>query len=986
MRRPFVLAFVVGLALLLVASVAGAAGDPNLVWHTIETPHFKITYYSGEAEVAQHVAELAEAIHARLAPAVGWSPSERTEILLTDYTDGANGSASALPFNAVRLFVTAPDDLSPLGDYDDWYQELVTHEYTHILHTDHIRGIPALVNVLLGKTLAPNQVEPRWMLEGLAVFEESTRTSGGRLRSSLWNMYMRADVLENNVAPLDVFSNTPRRWPQANIWYLYGSFFMQWIAQTYGEDAIRRMIDDYSWQIIPYSINRSVRRATGKTFEELFPSFVETLRREYGVQIDKVRARGLREGTRLTFAGQGAQHPRFIPASAWPEHTGDVLYLRDDGHDRGGLYALPLVRDAQGVVAGARERDRELLIRTSGGTAASFEPNGAVVFNSVDIVQNLFFYDDLFELGAGKKSPSGLEGGRVRWSNGWRAIEPDVSPDGRRVVFVTNHRGTTTLQIADLTADGPTNVRPLVPPSRFDQAFTPRWSPDGTHVAYSSWTKGGFRDIRLVDVRNGSFTDVTHDRAIDGDPSFSPDGRWLVFHSDRTFGITNVFAYQLATGALKQVTNVRNGAFQPEVSPDGKSLVYVGYTSRGFDLFAMPFDEREWLEALPYVDDRPTPPPEPAHRAFEVHDYDPFDTLRPRHYSVQITPGNFGQAIIVTAAGEDLAGHHAVSASLTTEVERPELQPDLQYAYGRLPVDLTLHLYRTLTPRGGYQLGQNYAPDWVQESAGVETGVSYALPRAFDSQSFALTYSFARIAGTLPAPIDKLDPYESPGIPARGALGFVHLGWGYSNAESYLWSVGAERGLALSASLDLTDPALASDFHGYAVNFNFSTYHPMPWLKHHTLALHVGGGTSGGNYPGRGLFYVGGFVDLPLVDVVRNSLIQGGIVLRGYPVVEEAGANYALFNAEYRFPILNVDRGISTLPVFLNRIWGTVFLDYGSAFDLATQAEFKTGTGAELLFDTQLGYILDFTFRAGYARGLSSDGIDKLYFVASIPF
>ena len=85
---------------------------------------------------------------------MGWDPSEKTEIVLADQTDSANGSASALPYNAIHLNVTAPDDMSPLGDVDDWYLELVTHEYTHILHTDHITGIPAVVNKILGKTFA----------------------------------------------------------------------------------------------------------------------------------------------------------------------------------------------------------------------------------------------------------------------------------------------------------------------------------------------------------------------------------------------------------------------------------------------------------------------------------------------------------------------------------------------------------------------------------------------------------------------------------------------------------------------------------------------------------------------------------------------------------------------------------------------------------------------------------------------------------------
>ncbi len=968
----------------LASPEARAANDPSLAWHTLETAHFRITYYSGEAEVAQHVADLAEGIHARLAPILGWTSGERTELILGDQTDGANGSATALPYNAIRLNVTAPDDLSPLGDVDDWYLELLTHEYTHILHTDLIRGVPALVNALIGKTLAPNQVQPRWLLEGLAVYEETSKTSGGRLRSSLWNMYMRADVLEDNVATLDQFSNSVRRWPQGNLWYLYGSFFLRWIAETYGEVAIKKMIDDYGRQIVPYAINRSIRRATGRTFEELFPAWIETLNRIYSTQASTVRARGIREGKRLTRGGQNAQHPRWIPKNAWPEHAGSLIYARDDGHSTAGLYALPVVRDARGVVTGAREQNRELLVRLSGDGSPSFEPDGSLVFNSTDVYNNLFAFNDLFELKTGKKSPSGMEGTRTRWTHGFRASDPDVSPDGRRVVFTTNHRGTTYLQIGDVHSDGIENVYALVKSGSFEQAFTPRFSPDGRHVAYSAWTYGGYRDIRLVDVKDGSFVSITHDRAVDGGPSFTADGKWLLFHSDRT-GIMNVFAWELKTGRLRQVTNVINGAFQPEVSPDGKTIAYLGYTSQGFDIFALPFDEESWLDALPYIDDRPSPPADAPRMAHTILPYNPLHTLLPRRYSVQITPGNFGNAAILSAVGGDIAGHHSLSASITTEFEKPELQGSLSYTYGRLPVDISANVYRSIAPRGGYSLGR-YKPSYVQETVGAETGVTYAMNRAFDSQSFSLTYSAARTGGELPSPVDKIDPYETPVIPTRGIVGFLHLGWSYSNAERFLWSVGPERGFSVSANLELTDPALASDFTGYSTSANFVSYYRMPWLEHHALALHAGGGTSGGNYPGRGAFYVGGYVDLPVVDTVRNTLIQGGVVLRGYPVVAESGRSYALFNAEYRFPIANFDRGPSTLPFFFNRISGNAFVDYGSAFDDAAVAKFKTGTGGELWFDATLGYIIGFTFRLGYAHGWASGGIEKVYFVAAVPF
>jgi WD40 repeat protein/surface antigen Omp85-like protein len=991
--RRFGLVFAVAfVALLTLAPSAGAADDPKLLWKSIETQHFRFTYYGTEEEIVEHIAPLAEGIYERLSPAVGWTASERTEVLITDQTDSANGLTTAIPYNAVILNVTAPDDMSPLGDVDDWYLELVTHEYTHILHTDHITGVPALINRILGKVYAPNQVEPHWMLEGLAVFEESARTSGGRLRSSMWNMFMRADILEDSIAPLDVVSNTPRRWPGGNIWYLYGSFFMRWIAETYGEQAIRAMIDDYSGQVIPYGINRSVRRATGRTFEELYPAWIDSLRRSFGAQAEAIRARGLREGIRLTHTGYTLEHPRWAPPNAWPEHAGDLLYYVDDGHTTAGLWVLPIVRDGRGQIVAGREDRRDFVVRTAGVSAASFMPDGSAVFSSVDVHANLFFFDDLFELPAHQRSRSGLEGRRVRWTDGSRALDPSVSPDGKRVVFTTNHRGTTYLMIGDIVpstdavgAHAVANVRGLVPSDRFDQAFTPRWAPDNRHVAYSAWQRGGYRDVRIVDTTDGSYVEITHDRAIDGDPVFSPDGRWLYFHSDRT-GVSNVYAYELATASLRQVTNVLSGAYQPEPSSDGKWLAYVGYTHAGYDAFVMPLDESQWLDPLPYTETRPSAPPELGPVQGTPRPYNPLLTLVPRAYSVQIIPGNFGQASVVTATGGDIAGLHGIAANVSTEWERPEFQGSLSYSYHRLPFDVGMSAYRVIAPGGGYRLGGSTIP-WIEEVAGVSAGISFALPRAFDGQSFSLSYGAARVAGSLPLPGDRLTPYNTPAIPVRGMLGSIHLGWSYSNAEAYLWSVSPEKGLSLGAALDLADPALASDFSGYSARFDAQTYVTMPWWRHHVLALHAAGGASGGNEAGVGAFYVGGFVDYPVVDTVRNFLIQRGwLVLRGYPVALEVGAYYGLMNAEYRFPIVNIDRGPSTLPFFLQRITGAAFVDYGSAFNTAAGAEFKTGIGGELWFDVTLAYILRFTFRAGHAKGLASGGIDKTYFAAVAEF
>lgn len=982
MRKVFAL-LVALLALVFAPAAAKAANDPSLRWYTIETDHFRITYHSGIEEVAQHVANVCEDIHGTMSHVMAWDPHGKTEIVLTDFAESANGSATALPYNAIRLIVTAPEDLSPLGDVDDWYLELITHEYTHVLHTDNIHGIPALINALIGKTYAPNQVQPRWILEGIGVYQESTRTSAGRLRNSQWEMFLRTDVLADNVASLDQISNTVRRWPQGNLFYVYGSWFIDWLAETYGSDIIPKMSRYYGAQILPWGVNRAIRRATGRTYEELYPAWVEYLKKKYAGVRREIEKRGLREGVRVTRHGQVARYPRWIPKGAWAEHQGGLLYYREDQRYRQGLFAVDIDRDARGAVT--KVKDSELVARTASESYPSFLPDGGLVFSSLEVFRSVFSFGDIERMEPGAKSTFGTpDGGRTRITPlGARTDHPTVSPDGRRIVYTVNRAGTRSIRIADLMGDALANERPLVPTSFLEQAFTPRWSPDGNLVAYSIWKRGGYRDIRVVDVRDGSTREITHDRATDGEPSFSADGRFVFFNSDRT-GVMNVFAYELAAGTLKQVTNVLTGAYMPDASPDGKTLAYIGYTHEGFDLFAMPLDESQWLDAPEYVDERPSPPTISTRR-WTAKPYNPWPTLLPRRFGIQVTPGNFGQAVIMTAAATDIANIHSVSASTTTEIQKPELQGSLSYTYLRLPFDFGVSTFRQIAPRGGYQIGQ-YKPAVVQETAGFASTVTYYRPRAYDTQFYSVTQSIARTGAEYPLPVDKIDPYETPSIPPRGLVSTLRLSYAYNNSERYLWSVGPERGYSVHFNFDVTDPLIGSQFSGFASEMNFYTYYLMPWLRHHSLALHAGAGTSGGSFPGRGAFFVGGFVDLPLVDTIRNVLVQGGVTLRGYAPVVLAGRSYLLGNAEYRFPIVNIDRGSSTLPVFLNRINGAAFIDYGSAFDTFSAAMFKTGVGGELWFDFTLGYIASFTFRTGYARGLASEGIDKLYWVAAVPY
>lgn len=976
-----VLALVV-IAVVTLLPLPARAGDPYLRWWTISTPHFRVHYHSGLEAIAQRAATIAERVHQRLTKQVGWAPTRVTHIVLSDTSDSANGSAYGQPYNTIRLYVSAPEDMSTLGDYDDWQVELITHEYTHILQIDNISGLPALVNSIFGKVWVPNQYQPRWILEGLAVAMESEHTNAGRLRSSHFDMYLRADVLEDNFATLDEISQSPRRWPGGDLWYLYGSKFIEWILDTYGPDVFAQVAESYGAEPVPWGgLNRAIQRATSRTYPELYQAWRAFLDEKYRAQSEAIRKRGLREGVRLTNGGRNASQPRFLPAQCSPAGRAELVYFRDDGTNRAGYYRVP--------ADPAKMGEFEIVTRAT-GSVISAAADCSLVFDSIAPSRRAYALSDLFRLRGGLRAPNGEDLRRERLTTGARAREPDVSPDGTRIAYVTNANGTSTLRIAELSADAKiTAEQRLVASSEFDQAYTPRFSPDGRRIAYSAWTRGGFRDVRVVDVASGEFFEVTHDRAIDQQPSWSPDGKTLYFTSDRS-GVANVYAYDLESGALAQVTNVINGAYMPQVSTDGKTLVYVGYTASGFDLFSMPLERQRYLEPLAppeRVDGRVAIAP----AAWPVSPYNPIKTLGPRSYELRYGTGTFGNALTVQTEGSDAVGLHAFEAAVTFETEGPEWLARLNYWYLGLPFNMTIGLFRNAAPRRGYRVGE-ISETVTEHYYGASAAVGFASSGEFDGHSASFGMSFGQYSHDSPLGT-RVDPWAPvPTEPSSGVISSAHVAYGYSNVEQSLYAISYERGMTVYLGSDFAHPALGSESTLALFRGSVTGYLPLPGLNHHVLALAVSGGSSGGTYARRGLFATGGFADQQPFDVYTSGLLQSGFVLRGFEPAQFIGSNYTLLNAEYRFPVIYVDRGVSTLPVFLQHLSGAIFADYGGAYDAIDPAHpfdvMHLGVGAELWLSAILGYRAGGTLRVGVAHGFGEAAPSDLqtYFVAASAF
>lgn len=968
------------LTLLLVFAANAYAGDPQQRWRTLETEHFHIHYYTlpngrGEEKVAQRLATVAEDARRRLIPYLGTGQKRKTHVLVSDTTDDYNGFSQMYPYPLITILATSPDDRAELNDYDDWLSGLFLHEYTHILHTGTIGGPCAwVVNALLGWGIgiiyAPNQAQPRFVLEGLAVFEESERTSGGRLRNSIWDMYLRAATLEGRFERLDQFTHIPIQFPQGNSHYLYGSAFMRYIAGHYGQDALKKMSYDYGSVCIPGSINRTIRHATGKTWMELYSEFRADMTRRYSAERDAIRSHGETPVVHLTGPRPTVSRPNFTPDGR------SLVFLDDDGYRRQRIARYDLAE---------RHEDTVLNTDDAGGTNLSADGH-TLVFHEEDVWQTNYFFSDVY-------SYDRITQTRRRLTNGLRATNPALSPDGTQVAFEVNDssaRGLGLLQLLPECPDSGCPVEMLIPAENFEQVYTPSFSPDGKTLAFSWWRTGGYRDVYLMDLATRALTRITEDRSLDLEPRFSPDGKYLYFVSDRT-EVYNLYAYELATKTLYQTTNVVNGVFDPAISPDGKRVAFVGFVADGYDLELADLDPAHWREAAPPLLDRSPSESPPLEPPVASKRYNPFPTVLPFVFRPYMATDGYGELLGLQLNGSDVVGYHTWNLALAFGTGRADdVNFAFNYSYAGLWPSFSIGVSHALTRKGGLIIdGHDIGYDESSWSLGTSIGLPL-LRHLIESSDLTFSYSVSWLKNQSGVP--PPDPSATvPQLPETGRIAGLGIQWSYSNLRRFLYSVSNESGRYVSLSVGLASRYLGSDHEVYNASWQWAEFFAMPWkprwLRNHVLSLQYSGGVSGGDAGHVGLYALGGYPPQNLLQSIYDFSRPGSAALRGFPYGSIVGDQFHVVNLEYRFPIVWIEHGYQTFPLYLKRLHGKAFVDYGGAFFGAIGFDkFHVGVGGELIMELTYGWYYDAALQLGYGHGVGAGGGDQVYFLLNNPF
>ena len=144
---------------------------------------------------------------------------------------------------------------------------------------------------------------------------------------------------------------------------------------------------------------------------------------------------------------------------------------------------------------------------------------------------------------------------------------PSLSPDGTTLLYASNRGGTWGIWAAD--ADG-SDPRVVFDGPAEDRA--PAWSPDGTQIAFETWSEENVDgEVRVVGADGSGVRTVTTSPTHDEGPAWSPDGSRLAFTSERDGDSDTWLIDAAGLGEPRNLT----ASDRYEESPDWQPLPYA---------------------------------------------------------------------------------------------------------------------------------------------------------------------------------------------------------------------------------------------------------------------------------------------------------------------------------------------------------------------------------------------------------------------------
>ncbi len=925
-------------ALLLCALQARAQFvDPSLNWRTLDTAHFSVHFAEHYRTQAGVAAEVAEMVYPRVTGWLQWEPESRTHIVVVDSLDFANGLASPLPFNYVGIVLSPPDE-GELLQNRAWLELVLTHEFTHIVHLDKATRGPLFLRRIFGRfpLWFPNIFEPRWLIEGLAVYSESDPDRGyGRLAQSHFEGMMRAENARGLRSLREI--NAEGRGFPLNRDYLYGSYFYAFLAERYGPRAIVDYIEHYSNNLLPFRVHSAPVAVTGKPMDALWLEYQDWLRARFA-------AKPAEPGRRPDEGGEIIARA-FSLTSPVLTREGVRWYVEANGYTRPKLMRQPRGASAQAV--------REI----EPGTRLASLPGAEVLLAKPEICGNYNYFYDLYR--------SGPDGGLDRLTTCARFRFAAPLDDGRSVALRVV-AGEAEVVVLDRDGAVERSLYRVAPGEALTGLAAREESVVVTRLRGERWS--------LMEISGGKASVLLSDSAVKHSPRFGDSADEIYFVAD--YGnVENVWSWRRGERRLARWTQALNGVKEISAPVAGEMLVTtIEADGDALRLQRLPDAPLERGEALAAADEaaKSALPSAPQHGSQPDTDqpYSPWSSLLPQSWFPALQVADGAVALGAQTFGQDALGLHRYVVGPMFEFTQHEALGSAAYEYdGRHGVLLN----RTLTVKASVPKdnAQNSLTDRTIEAYDIhETGQWVSTWRHLSLD----TRYYWGLGGALDR--ERFHQVGAGTISDRDER-VLALVAGVDTRRQQLLSEGPSQGQQLRLFAE-TSNGLHAAYSGNEYRADWRAHLP---LGRTVLSLRWNEAYA---QPDAQPFQLGGNFSeevnpLPALNVPGASLPvlnQREFPLRGYTSGEPVltGHRARLGTLEWRVPLSDVDRHLMVPAVGLNRVSVAAFVDSGSAWETGAPQHTFRGVGLELLSELRLGYLFGLQLRAGVAKGLEAPG------------
>ena len=979
------------LVLLILATLASGPAAAQFL-STVETDKLRLLYFDPtETYLVPRVIQTFHNSVDRQKSIFGYDSDEKTTLLLVDFSDFGNASASSVPKNTLIV------DISPISmSFEtsapaERMYTIMNHELVHISTTDQTAPADNRARRFFGGKVAataehpetilyqyltaPRKTSPRWYLEGMAVFMETWMAGGlGRAQGYFDEMVFRAMVRDQApfYDPLGLVSEGARVDFQAGTnAYLYGTRFITYLAYTYSPEKV------VEWARRDEGSRRSYEeefdRVFGKRLNDAWQDWIE-----FETDFQQNNLKAVREYSTTTYEELTPDALGSVSRTFHDEETGSLIAAVQYPGVVAHLASLSL---ADGSVEQLEEIKGPSIYQVA---SVAWDPESRTVFYTADN----YDYRDLvaFDLDTGRSTVLQKDA---------RIGELVYNRSDRSLWGVRHLNGTAAL------------VRIPPPYTEWNMIETFSYgtvpydmdiSPDGTLLSTSVGNIQGKHSLQVHSVDALLRDDFEAIKTFDfGDTLpegfvFSKDGRYL-FGSSFYTGVSNIFRFEIETGELEAVSNAETGFFRP-LPIDNESLFAYTFTGEGFlpvKIHAEPLEDVSAISVLgaktvqkhPILTTWKAGSPDDVkaeERIVSEGKYIPsknlgFESIYPTllGYKDSVSLGlkaNFSDPVRLDTLS--IGAAYSTDSSLPSD-EKTNLSIDYKHTViSSSPLSGTWNFSAALNGADFYDL----AGPTKHSRKGSRFTVGYSKTLMSDGpKSLSVNANVNHYMD-----LDSLPRYQN--VPSTiDKLSMFNADIEYSNIRSSIGAVDGEKGYRwlLGTSVSHVESDTIPQFLG-EFDFGFA----LPW-KHSSIWLrNAVGGSDGDILDEFANFFFGGF---------GNNYVDRGTIKRyrdfysmpGFDLNEIFGRNFHKVMLEWNLPPVLFER-VGTPGFYLTWARPSIFVNnLTTNFDNSAIREEVNSAGIQIDFRFTVLSRMKMTLSLGYAKGFGNSSIlDDDEFMASL--